>query len=309
MKIFLQILLSILLILAISAGVLWGVLTFFPPASEVPEYAQVAPEKLICGMENHYTFSVILPLDDRITSAEIFLSENAAASGVHKEAVKWKFDRVVWQIYGTFRVLENGGFPGGKVELKTSEGKTFTVKIPSGEALILPDETAELSVAPLPDIPVEKSVPFPWQYAAAAAVALAGAGAVVLIVIRRRKKVLPPGEAARQEILKLNRMVQVGKISPETGIAGLADTVRNYLFGKMENADAGMTSAEFLENADTGGVSLTPAHRIFLTGFFNCADMVKFAGKKADCRMVDNFAFEALEMISDMETVLPEEKR
>lgn len=309
MKTFWQITLSILLILSLCAGVLWGILTFFPPAATVPEYAQIAPEKLICGMENHYSFSLILPLDDWITSAEISLPENVSASKVHKEMVKWKFDRAIWRVYGSFRVLDDGTFPGGHVELKTAKGEVFTVKIPAGKALILPDESAGLSIAPLPEDPVENHSPFPWKYVIALALTAVIAGIVILTVVKHRKKVLPPWAIARKEVLQLNRMVQNGEISPETGTAGLADAVKNYLLWRMKDVLPGVTSAEFLNEVNSCGLPISQEHRIFLTGFCNCADMVKFAGKKVERQQVDNFAFEILEMISELEAALQEEKR
>ena len=85
MKILWQILLFIILAAAVSAGILWCVLTFDPPQAEVPEYAAVTPEKIFAGGENVYTFTVLLPVDEKVESVVKGKKKKAGAKGMHNE--------------------------------------------------------------------------------------------------------------------------------------------------------------------------------------------------------------------------------
>ncbi len=309
MKILWQTLLFIILAAAVGAGILWGILTFCPPEAEVPEYAAVTPEKIFAGGENVYTFTVLLPVDEKVESCEFIAPESVIFTAPEVEFVRWEFDRNSWRIKGDFRVFQEGTLSGAAVEVKSSGGETFVVKLPELPVVIMPENPDALAVAP-PVMPEESSPHrFPWKKIVFAIAVLLAAGIILLWILKKRKRVLPPDEYARKRILELNRLVQFDRISPEEGITGLSDAVKDYLLARFGIQGQTMTSQEFIRNLNDGGLPVEMEDRVFLTGFCNCADMVKFAGKSAGKKEMDKFAFEALDMIVTIEANLKERER
>lgn len=280
-----------------------------PPVLQIPETAIVSPGNSIApGAETTFSFSLTLPVTMQIKKVELFQNGKKLSEGNVKFST-WKFDRIKWLVSGNFRILETG-----KVnDLNTiSDIEKFPGKNPPEIKVGLPELTcavpeniqpgSELHLAPVPDAGeidgsgTHNSTPFyKNRLFYALLLILIIAAIIIFFIVRRKKKIaeLPLDEKTLQEIRLICSQVKAGNIRVETGFARLSDVVRNYLETRSGLPATRRTTAEFLLELSANPDLLNSEERIYLTGFLNHADLIKFAGVNAGNEMLDNAAAQA----------------
>ncbi len=296
----------ILLTAVIFAG--WLKACFKPPVLQIPESAEVFPGKTISpGAETRFSFSLTLPVTMQIKNVELFQDGKKLSQGEVKFST-WKFDRITWLVSGKFRILDPGKVNtlSAVANIEKFPGENPPeIRVGLPELLCAVPENiqpgSELRLAPLPDAGEiagngGNHTPFYKHWAFYAVIALAIiAAAVIIIMLKRRKNIaeLPLDEKTLLEIRQICSLVKSGDIKVETGFARLSDVVRNYLENHSGLPVSRRTTAEFLRELSANPDLLNADERIYLTGFLNHADLIKFAGFNAGNEMLDNAAAQA----------------
>ena len=316
---------SLIIILAAVVFAGWLKAWIKPPVLQIPESAEVFPGNTIApGAETAFSFSLTLPVDMQIKNVELFLDGKKLSQGEVKFST-WKFDRITWLVSGKFRILETGKVKGMDIvaDIEKFPGKNPPeIRIGLPELLCAVPENiqpgSELRLAPLPDAGEiagngGNHTPFYKHWAFYTVIALAIiAAAVVIIMLKRRKNIaeLPLDEKTLQEIRRICSLVKAGDIKVETGFARLSDVVRNYLETRSGLPVSRRTTTEFLRELSANPDLLGSDERIYLTGFLNHADLIKFAGVYAGNEMLDNAAAQAGNLVrSTTAAAMEKEKR
>lgn len=311
MKKLLFILLLIITALVITA--VCGLLKswWFPPAPVIPASAAATPEKLFPGSPAEYRFTVTLPVTDKISDITV-TGKNIIVSEPRTAMRRWLFDRIRWEISGSFRVLEPGEFTGGIVTFSDGKEK-FRVALPDIQVELPPDDhNDELVLAPefsgTASSTTERK-PLILLITAAAAAVLIAAGILFLILRRKLRGALSPEERTIREIRRLNRAVQQNNIAVPAGFAMLCDQLRNYLEQRFGLPATRRTTEEFIREFFRQELQLPQQAKVFLTGFMERSDLIKFAAAQADKYMMDKAAAEAEELVRAAAPQLQEEKK
>lgn len=299
----------IILLLAAGAGVIKAY--FLPPVPVIPEYAQTTPaQEAAPGTTVNCRFNVTLPADLKIEKISLHAGGTQAGE-VSAKFQSWRWDRNRWEISGTFRVLQND-LKDGSITLitdsifRSASGEKLTVKIPeltvklpenavTDEELFLAPETVNPETAGTPILSRKKTIFF----IIAGILLLIAASIGILLFLRHRKSsAIPLGEATIRQIRELNSQVSVNEIRPETGFAKLCDILRGYLEKRFSLPVTRCTTDEFIRDTDFDQILPERKEQLFLTGFLNSADMIKFAGNTADKQMFDRAAAQAEELVT-----------
>lgn len=300
------------ILLTAAAGLLKSL--FMPPAPQLPESAEILPSvQTAPGTEAEYRFQMTLPADWQIKNVKLMHKERETAAGDFKFD-SWKFDRLKWNINGTFPVLETGEI--GDLSILVTAEKFFgdetaqySVPLPILHST-LPDSVkpgGELLLAPIPDageldgISGENpSTAFYKHWAFYLIIALVILIIVLIFLFKKRKiqaERVPLDTKTLREIQQICDLVKEKQISPENGFARLSDVVRNYLEARSGLPASRRTTEEFLQELSAGLPFFSADERIYLTGFLNSADLIKFAGANAGEKMLDNAAAQAGELV------------
>ena len=313
----------IIAIVVILAAAVSGYLKsmIWPGAAEIPPAAAILPEKLAPGEEAEYRFEVSLPLDMKITGCR-FEGEKVLPMPPETEFSAWHWDRAVWSVKGKFRILEAGKLPAAKINF-TAENrllkgeKEFSVDIPAltienipenrrGEKLLLAPGAGENGA----DTGTKRTFYRNWKFWTVLAAMVVLLSVAVWFLRRRRAAILaalPLDEKTIREIRELNDLVRSGKMRIAVGVAGLSDIIRDYLEKRFAIPVTRRTTDEFIRDLARADMLLPRSEKIFLTGFMNSADLIKFAGREAGSEMVDNAANQAVELVRV--TTIHEEKK
>jgi magnesium-transporting ATPase (P-type) len=302
---------AVVIFAVFSAGVITAYIK--PAASEIPETAEVTPAgKITPGAENKYTFEVTLPADITVKSAELFRNGSALSAASVKFA-GWYFNKMKWRISGSFRIFETGKADGLSVRVAQEKffGKNppaLQVNIPEKECAVAENITAgeKLHLAPVPEANeldgVEKSFAQPFYknwifYAVIALIIVLCALAAIFFKRKKSAAALPLDQRTLQEIQQICAMVKAKKMRVESGFAALSDIIRNYLEERSGVPATRRTTVEFLHELAANPDFLSAEERIYLTGFLNNADLIKFAGATARPEMLNNAAAEADKLV------------
>ena len=307
-----------------AAGVIAAYIKAAPAV--IPESAEVFPaEKIVPGAENSCTFDVMLPADTIVKSAEIFRNGSLLSAG-KAEFAGWYFNKMKWRISGKFRIFEPGKTNGLNVTVRTEKffGKNppeFQVKLPEMECAV-PENIqsgAKLHLAPVPLANeldgIEKSFAEPFYknrifYAVLAIIFILCALAVIFFKRKNNESSLPLDQRTLREIEQICAMVRAKKIRVESGFAALSDVVRSYLEERSGLPATRRTTVEFLHELAADPDFLSAGERIYLTGFLNNADLIKFAGVTSQPGMLDSAAAEAGKLVrSTTAAALEKEKK
>jgi len=314
-------LLIIIAAIALIGGAGYLKSMIWPGQPEFPAHAEVSPEELSPGEEAEYRFELNLPLDMRLKEC-LPQGEKLLPSSPDIEFSAWHWDRAVWSVNGKLRFLESGRYPETAIRciaensLKNGQ-EEFTVNIPALTVTGLPENRRGEELIPAPatgkeDTGGEKKKSFfrDWRFLTAAACGIAVIAAVIFALWKQRRRkmaALPLDEKTIREIEQLNKAVKSGKVRTSDGIAILCDIIRNYLEKRFAIPVTRRTTVEFIKDIARADLLLPEDERIFLTGFMNSADLIKFAGKDADREMLDDAAGQAVELVRI--TTIHEEKK
>ena len=300
-----------ILFIVFAAAVTAGVKAlFFPPAAQVPATAEmIQPEKLFAGAENHYRFTVTLPLTAKITDA-VFIGEKSIASPPEITFMRYLGDRAKWLISGSFRVMETGKFSDGAIALTIgSNGENFLVKLPELD-ISAADARKNLAIVPAPVSPPDERRNIYFVLISAALILAVALGVIFMLKRKRSQPPLSPAEYALQTIARNNQLAQNGKISFEKAVAVLSDILREYLEKRFDLPMRRTTTDEFIRELNRNSHNALSAEaKVFLTAVMNRADIVKFAGGTVDRIQLDQLSFDAAEMIKNTENLITEEKQ
>ncbi|MBE6355806.1 MAG: hypothetical protein E7058_01680 [Lentisphaerae bacterium] len=283
-----------------------------PPENILPEYAQITSGKDAVSPGGVVDFRAALTLPENVKIVNTVLH----ASGIKNSEIaarfkSWRWDRNHWEVSGNFRVFDNGDIRDGRIEITTADifapasGSVLTVKIPE-ISVKLPENTVtgeELFLAPETEAPGETPhTPFyrrtPFYLIVAATVLLIAAVIISIIFLHRKKQhSLPLETVVIRDIQQLNGQVKNGDIRPEHAFALLCDILRSYLEKRFALPVTRSTTEEFLRSMDIGALLPERREQLFLTGFLNSADLIKFAGANADKLMFDRAAAQAAELV------------
>ena len=308
-------LLSILITAAIvilAAGGSWLKAWLLPPEAVIPATAEITPSESVSpGEEIFYRAEIVLPLTASVKDA-VFEGKNTLSSPVEIKFKSYRFDRIVWQIGGNFRIMSEGKAENLKISFSTltfpgNRKTNHQIGIPELLCQMPSGLTAgkELFLAPeMSDAAPEDTAKRPfyrrWSFLLAVIIAIiAIAGVILFLFIRRRKQLfsaLPLDEKTLREIRRLCQQVRDREIRSEKGFALLCDIIRNYLEVRFQLPVTRQTTMEFIRNSELAAV-LPPGERIFLAEFLNTADRIKFAGENAGENMLENAAADAVNLV------------
>lgn len=297
-------------IMVIFSAVLAVKVMIFPPEAEVPDKIDITGNrKFAPGEENEFSLKAVLPLNSKVSAVHIN-GEGIVPGKMEFEREKWLFDRAVWNIRGKFRALKTGKISGGNVKINTVSfpgGTTqeYYAQIPEFESMIPAELVLGGNLYLSPDLDGEllaeelgESGPVPfyrhWLFWTVVFILLIAAIGIPLWLSAGIKNVKPVSlrERTLMAIRRISDLVKSGRMTPEKAITELSDVIRNYLEERFNIPAARRTTPEFIRDMASDSL-LGKEEKLFLTGFMENADMVKFAGASAGGYMVDNAAAEA----------------
>lgn len=311
-KLFIIILCVIAVILLTGiAGLLKALL--WPPEVQIPEFAEVLPSAQTApGTEVKYHLPVMLPADCRIKSVTLYKQGKETSAGEFKFD-RWKFDRLQWSADGVFPVLDIGKIENLSIKITAEkffsrELIEFTIPLPVLHSTV-PDSVKpgeELSLAPIPEAgeidgdTAAAGKPFYKNWLFYLIIALAIMLIIIVIWLKKHRHEalsLPLDQKTLREIRQICDMVKDKQITPENGFARLSDVVRNYLESRSGLPASRRTTEEFLKELSAMIDLFSTEERVYLTGFLNHADLIKFAGVNAGEDMLNNAAAQAGELV------------
>lgn len=308
----------LLLMLIPASGFLKSL--FYPVKPVFPETATVSPAGKVSPGENiRCDFTVTLPWGSSISN--LSASGKSLISEPPEVTSSWRWDREKFQVQMIFKIMEPGNFDDGKIRMSVTDfsGKhteKLEISIPALDVTIPEDAASSdaLILAPETENPNKSgssrtSSAVIWITAAAAVIITAAA--IMLFIMMKKKKNTGLSLEARTIAAIEKILDDAGKrlIRNDQAFAMLCDILRNYLEKRFNMPATSCTTDEFIRQLNFSDTILPAQSRIFLTGFMNSADMIKFAGAEADDLMLGKAAGEAIELINVSNIDAEEKKR
>lgn len=254
-----------------------------PAAEKILVPVDVTPGEVVKA-----EFTVKLPGNMRIAGAEMS-GNDITAYPVDANCIRWLWNRREWRLTGKFRVLKEGKISGTQIDFAVRD--IFSSRIRGRYSVVLPEITAALpdGTAPEAELQLANTIARPdsrskwwsWHWLWLLIPLAAAAGYYLFRKLYRRMIVVTPWDAALREIGKLSKKVRKKEYTPEKGMGILCDTLRNYLEVRFALPAPRRTTQEFLKEFQLPA-DVPEAEQNFFKRFLAAADLIKFAGMRAD---------------------------